>query len=66
MKHVVLLGNSIFDNKRYVGDGPDVIDQLKADLPAGWTAILNALDGSTTSTSPASSSGSPPTPPISW
>jgi lysophospholipase L1-like esterase len=48
MKHVVLLGDSIFDNKRYVGDGPDVIDQLKGDLPSGWTASLNALDGSTT------------------
>ncbi len=46
--HVVLLGNSIFDNKRYVGDGPDVIDQLKADLPTGWTASSNAIDGSTT------------------
>jgi lysophospholipase L1-like esterase len=48
MQHVVLLGDSIFDNKRYVGEEPDVIDQLKADLPAGWTASLNALDGSTT------------------
>ena len=48
MKHVVLLGDSIFDNKRYVGDGPNVIDQLKADLPSGWTASLNAVDGSTT------------------
>jgi lysophospholipase L1-like esterase len=48
MKHVVLLGDSIFDNKRYVGDGPDVIDQLKGDLPSGWTASLNAVDGSTT------------------
>jgi GDSL-like lipase/acylhydrolase family protein len=48
MKHVVLLGDSIFDNKRYVGEEPDVIDQLKADLPPGWTASLNAVDGSTT------------------
>ncbi len=48
MKHVVLLGDSIFDNKRYVGDGPDVLDELKGDLPAGWTASLNAVDGSTT------------------
>jgi hypothetical protein len=47
MGHVVLLGDSIFDNKRYVGDGPDVIDQLKADLPPGWTASSNAIDGST-------------------
>jgi hypothetical protein len=48
MKHVVLLGDSIFDNKRYVGDGPDVIEQLKAELPPGWTASLGAVDGSTT------------------
>jgi hypothetical protein len=47
-RHVVLLGDSIFDNKRYVGDGPDVIDQLKADLPTSWTASSNAIDGSTT------------------
>ena len=44
----MLLGDSIFDNKRYVGDGPDVIEELKGDLPAGWTASLNAIDGSTT------------------
>jgi GDSL-like Lipase/Acylhydrolase family len=47
-RHVVLLGDSIFDNKRYVGDGPDVIDQLKADVPSGWTGSSNAIDGSTT------------------
>jgi hypothetical protein len=47
-RHVVLLGDSIFDNKRYVGDGPNVIDQLEADLPTGWTASSNAIDGSTT------------------
>jgi hypothetical protein len=46
-RHVVLLGDSIFDNKRYVGDGPDVIEQLKSDLPSGWTASSNAIDGST-------------------
>jgi hypothetical protein len=48
MNHVVLLGDSIFDNKAYVGDGPDVIAQLGAALPSGWTATLAALDGSTT------------------
>jgi hypothetical protein len=47
MRHVVLLGDSIFDNKRYVGDD-DVIDQLKTDLPTGWAASSNAIDGSTT------------------
>jgi hypothetical protein len=48
MKNVVLLGDSIFDNKSYVGAGPDVVDQLKGDLPSGWTATLVARDGSTT------------------
>ena len=33
--NVVLLGDSIFDNKAYVGDGPDVIKQLSAALPVG-------------------------------
>jgi lysophospholipase L1-like esterase len=46
--HVVLLGDSIFDNKAYVGDGPDVVSQLREALPSGWTATLNAVDGSTT------------------
>ncbi len=48
MKHVVLLGDSIFDNKAYVGGGPDVIAQLGAMLQAGSTATLAARDGSTT------------------
>lgn len=48
MKNVVLLGDSIFDNKAYVGDGPDVIVQLREALPQGWTATLNAVDGATT------------------
>ena len=46
--NVVLLGNSIFDNKAYVGDGPDVIKQLGEALPSGATATLAARDGSTT------------------
>ncbi|MEX1059887.1 MAG: SGNH/GDSL hydrolase family protein [Methyloceanibacter sp.] len=48
MKHVVLLGDSIFDNKAYVGDGPDVIVQVRETLPSGWTATLAARDGATT------------------
>jgi len=48
MKHVVLLGDSIFDNKRFVGDWPDVIKELSGALPSGWQATLNAVDGSTT------------------
>lgn len=45
MIHVVLLGDSIFDNKAYVGDGPDVIAQLREALPAGGRATLAAIDG---------------------
>jgi hypothetical protein len=47
MNHVVLLGDSIFDNAAYVGNGPDVIHQLRAILPQGWRATLNAVDGAT-------------------
>ncbi len=43
--HVVLLGDSIFDNKPYVGSNPAVIDQLRSELPAGWTGTLLAVDG---------------------
>lgn len=46
MKHIVLLGDSIFDNAAYVKGGPDVIGQLQAKLPQGWNATLNAVDGS--------------------
>lgn len=47
MGHVVLLGDSIFDNSAYVGGAPDVIVQLREQLPAGWRATLCASDGST-------------------
>jgi GDSL-like Lipase/Acylhydrolase family len=49
MKQVVLLGDSIFDNKAYVGGGPEIIEQLRQALPSGWSATLAARDGSTTS-----------------
>jgi GDSL-like Lipase/Acylhydrolase family len=45
MGHVVLLGDSIFDNARYVPDRPPVIDQLRQTLPRGWLATLRAVDG---------------------
>jgi GDSL-like Lipase/Acylhydrolase family len=45
--HVVLLGDSVFDNGAYTGGGPDVVTQLRALLPNGWRASLLALDGST-------------------
>ncbi len=46
--HVVLLGDSIFDNKPYVGNGPAVIDQVRETLGLDWSAKLLAVDGSTT------------------
>lgn len=48
MPHVVLVGDSVFDNRAYTGGGPDVITQLWAALPAGWHASLAAVDGDTT------------------
>jgi hypothetical protein len=47
MNHIVLLGDSIFDNAAYVGNGPDVVRQLRSILPEGWRATLNAMDGAT-------------------
>ena len=46
MKHIVLLGGSVFDNAAYVAGGPDVIEQVRERLPAGWRATLRAVDGS--------------------
>ncbi|HEX8168625.1 MAG TPA: GDSL-type esterase/lipase family protein [Beijerinckiaceae bacterium] len=47
--HIVLLGDSIFDNGVYVRSGePDVARQLEARLPAGSRATLRAVDGATT------------------
>ena len=45
MPHVVLLGDSIFDNAAYVRGGPDVAAHLAALLPADWRATLRAVDG---------------------
>jgi len=45
MGHVVLLGDSIFDNAAYVPGRPPVIDQLRQALPRGWLASLLAVDG---------------------
>ncbi len=48
MPHIVLLGDSIFDNAAYVRPGePDVVRQLRARLPAGAKATLAAVDGAT-------------------
>ncbi|MEM6331035.1 MAG: SGNH/GDSL hydrolase family protein [Planctomycetota bacterium] len=46
--HVVLLGDSIFDNGVYVGGKPAVIDQVREQLGDGWQATLLAIDGDVT------------------
>ena len=46
MPHLVLLGDSIFDNAAYTAGGPGVVTQLRGELPDGWTAALAAVDGS--------------------
>lgn len=46
MANIILLGDSIFDNKSYVGGEPDVIEHLREMIPAEWTAVLKAVDGS--------------------
>lgn len=49
MTHVVLLGDSIFDNGAYVQRGePDVIRQVRAKLPEGSRGTLCAVDGAVT------------------
>jgi lysophospholipase L1-like esterase len=47
MNHLVLLGDSIFDNAPYVGGAPDVVRQVRQRLPDGWKATLRAVDGGT-------------------
>jgi hypothetical protein len=48
MPHLLLLGDSIFDNRAYTRGEPDVVSHLRALLPAGWRATLAAVDGSST------------------
>jgi GDSL-like Lipase/Acylhydrolase family len=60
MSHVVLLGDSIFDNAAYVRGGPDVIRQLREILPTGWKVTLAAVDGAVTASVPRQLQGLPP------
>lgn len=48
MSHLVLLGDSIFDNARYVPGQAPVISQVRERLPEGWRATLKAVDGDVT------------------
>ncbi|MEM9840419.1 MAG: SGNH/GDSL hydrolase family protein [Pseudomonadota bacterium] len=45
MKHVVLAGDSVFDNDTYVLGEPGVIEQLRKSIPEGWSAFKLAVDG---------------------
>lgn len=45
MKHITLLGDSIFDNKSYIGGGRDVITHLREQMPDKSKANLAAVDG---------------------
>lgn len=60
MNNVVLLGDSIFDNAAYTRGGPDVIRQLREQLPTGWRAALQAVDGDITRDVKAQLVGAPP------
>jgi lysophospholipase L1-like esterase len=46
MKHLVLLGDSIFDNQSYVRGGLDVSSLLRRQIPDQWKVSLRAIDGS--------------------
>ncbi len=46
MTHIVLLGDSIFDNQAYIGNEPDVITSLHKIIPPDWQTTLKAVDGS--------------------
>jgi GDSL-like Lipase/Acylhydrolase family len=45
LPHLVLLGDSIFDNAVYVPGHPAVIEQVRTALPRDWRATLLAVDG---------------------
>ena len=49
MNHVVLAGDSIFDNAAYVERGQSVIEQLLAKANNDFDTTLVAVDGSITS-----------------
>ena len=49
MNHIILLGDSIFDNAGYVGSGESVIEQLQDKTHNDCKATLLAVDGDVTS-----------------
>lgn len=59
MGHVILLGDSIFDNARYVPDRPPVVEQVRRALPKSWQVTLLAVDGHMTEDVPEQLTGIP-------
>jgi hypothetical protein len=53
MPHLVLLGDSIFDNQSYVTQGKPVSLHLRSLLPSDWKITLLAVDGSKVARIPA-------------
>jgi hypothetical protein len=45
IKHIVLAGDSIFDNDGYVIGEAGVIEQMRTSLPSAWSATKVAVDG---------------------
>ena len=45
MKHIILAGDSVFDNQRYVPGEPDVSNQLQGLMDEGDKVSLLAVDG---------------------
>ncbi len=59
MAHVVLFGDSVFDNGAYVGGGPDVVHQVQSVLAPGDLATLAAVDGAVMASIPAQLGAAP-------
>jgi hypothetical protein len=59
VSHIVLLGDSIFDNRVYTNGGPDVVRQVQELLPHDSHATLLAVDGSTSVDIPSQVQGIP-------
>ncbi len=52
MPQIILLGESVFDNLKYVQPEPDVAAQLRKTAPEGWKVSLRAVDGAVTDSVP--------------
>jgi hypothetical protein len=49
MTHIVLLGDPVIGKKSYVGQGPDVAEQLRVLAPKEWEVTRLATDGAVSS-----------------